>query len=464
MRSGSVRAFCHLPVPKKPWSGGTHGLSLPPQAENQVYRTPRPSLDDLGAPNFGMPPGHSDHLYRKPRPSWDDLGAQPEPVNKPYYVKPTENGREGAFIPPEPVNKPYVNSPNPLLDSLPPLEEVEDGDEDEMRPPARSGMVRAFSHLPERREADDADFEPPATDSTSESERANPPATDLLFERTAQLAARSRFLEQREMPPEHAQRFKSSTPPRAANEPLRQQQSQSSIPHRAGAQKEPPRAQDGTSGTISQTIAQSPASSPEQSGASGSKQQGRSQPPSSNPPRAENEPPRQQQSQPTSPPRAGRQKEPPPARDASPPVKLSGLPPAFAGPAKPGVKRVSEGEMRAHLANILNNGKTADFDQGGKYFDQRFVETAQGTVDLKHVVAASSLPFPKHTVALATGLWETGQQYSGFPQSAFAGEDMRSNVIGAYAKDRASTPGKTFGEEAARHIADIRVTSLPYGR
>ncbi|OYW71084.1 MAG: hypothetical protein B7Z37_28745, partial [Verrucomicrobia bacterium 12-59-8] len=50
-----------------------------------------------------------------------------------------------------------VKPPNPLLDSLPPLEEDEDGDADEMRPPARSGMVRAFSHLPERRDAGDSD-------------------------------------------------------------------------------------------------------------------------------------------------------------------------------------------------------------------------------------------------------------------------------------------------------------------
>ncbi|MDB6007464.1 MAG: hypothetical protein JWR15_4451, partial [Prosthecobacter sp.] len=204
--SGGVRAFSHLPAQKKPWSNSTHGLSLPPMAENQVYRTPRPSLDDLGAPNFGMPAGHSDQVYRKPRPSLDDLGAPnfgmpPEPVNKPY-VKPVESGRQRPFRPPEPDNDVYVkpphhrseddydlyvkpphhrpeddydlyvkpphhrpeddydlykNPPNPLLDSLRHPEEDEDGDE--LRPPARSGMVRAFSHLPERREAEDADFD-----------------------------------------------------------------------------------------------------------------------------------------------------------------------------------------------------------------------------------------------------------------------------------------------------------------
>ena len=149
------------------------------------------------------------------------------------------------------------------------------------------------------------------------------------------------------------------------------------------------------------------------------------------------------------------------------PVKLSGMPPAFNGPVLPGQKRVSEKEMQSHLADILNHAKTTDFDRGGKYHDQRYVETAHGPVDLKHIIA-SGTPFSALTILPATGAWETSQWLNKkYRQSAFAPEDLRSNAIGAGASDK-SWPefmsGKTFGDEAARLIGKMGFNSLPYGR
>jgi RHS repeat-associated protein len=115
---------------------------------------------------------------------------------------------------------------------------------------------------------------------------------------------------------------------------------------------------------------------------------------------------------------------------------------------------------------VLDTAKTTDFDRGGKFVDQRYVDTAQGTIDLKHVLAAGT-PFSAMTIVPVTVAWEGFQRVTGYGASSFAPEDLRSNAIGARASD-SSFPrflsGKSFGSEASRLIMKMTITSPLYGR
>jgi len=122
--------------------------------------------------------------------------------------------------------------------------------------------------------------------------------------------------------------------------------------------------------------------------------------------------------------------------------------------------------LQQFLTQMLDSASTSDFGRGGRFENQRYVDTAQGTVDLRHVTAAGT-PFSAMTIVPATLAWEGGQKAFGYGASSFAAEDLRSNAIGARASD-ASFPrflsGKSFGSEAARIIMKMNPVSGPYGR
>jgi hypothetical protein len=119
--------------------------------------------------------------------------------------------------------------------------------------------------------------------------------------------------------------------------------------------------------------------------------------------------------------------------------------------------------LSTSIADILNDAVVSDFDKGGKYQCNRYINTQKGSVDLKHVRAAGT-PFSSGTILPITVVWETMQAVTGYRKSAFADEDLRSNAIGAAASD-ASWPegisGKTFGDEAARLINKMGVIPCP---
>ena len=117
--------------------------------------------------------------------------------------------------------------------------------------------------------------------------------------------------------------------------------------------------------------------------------------------------------------------------------RLNGLvePSDVASVVDSAIGRSSSRELSS--ADKIQNNQSGEASGGraGNSVDgnQRYVMTENGWVDLKHVVSAGALPNNPIT-ATGLGLGLEGKQLVTEPNSAFAGEDLRSNAIGISAR------------------------------